>query len=232
MLKVINLSSGYGKLVVLKSVSLSVRQGEVVALVGGNGAGKSTLLRTIAGLLGPVEGRILLDGKNVAGLPAEKIARKGLALVPEARDLFPAMTVRENLLVGANAGLGDISGRFDSVYALFPVLRERASSLAGQLSGGQQQMLALGRALMSQPRILLLDEPSTGLAPVLVMELFDKIASLKHGGMTVLIAEQNVRAALDIADRGYVVENGRIILEDSAEALKSSERIQKAYLGI
>ncbi|MCE5313912.1 MAG: ABC transporter ATP-binding protein [Armatimonadota bacterium] len=235
MLRVVNMCAGYGKLTVTKSVSLSVKENEVVALVGGNGAGKSTLLRSIAGLVRVSEGRVLLSGANIASWPAEKIARAGLALVPESRALFPAMTIHENLKVGTYASRpsrSEIACRFDMVHELFPDLKKRAASRAGELSGGQQQMLALGRALMSAPRILLLDEPSTGLAPVLVAELFEKIGSLKKQGMTILIAEQNVHKALDIADRGYVIENGRIILEDTGEALKSSERIQKAYLGV
>ena len=235
MLKVVNLSAGYGKLSVIRSVALRVQANEVVALIGGNGAGKSTLLRSIAGLVRPSEGRVLLRDQNIAGKPAEAIARTGLVLVPEGRALFPGMTIYENLLVGANArpaSRSEIESRLDSVYDLFPELKKRSKSRAGELSGGQQQMLALGRALMSAPDILLLDEPSTGLAPVLVAELFDKIYALKQAGMTLLIAEQNVHKALDVADRGYVIENGRIVLEDTGEALKSSERVRKAYLGI
>ncbi len=279
MLKVINLSAGYGKLPVIRSVSMSVQSNEVVALIGGNGAGKSTLLRSIAGLIPPSEGRVLLRDRNIAGRPAEYIARSGIVLVPEGRALFPGMTVYENLLVGANANsrresvrntptarertiaavdeqsiLSPVEGceaapstrhsersgesafsvknRLDSVYQLFPELKKRAASRAGELSGGQQQMLALGRALMSSPQILILDEPSTGLAPVLVKELFDRIVELRKAGVTLLIAEQNVHKALEVADRGYVIENGRIVLEDTAEALKSSDRVQKAYLGI
>ncbi|MCE5323462.1 ABC transporter ATP-binding protein [bacterium] len=235
MLRAVNLCAGYGKLTVIKSISLSVRANEVVALVGGNGAGKSTLLRSIAGLVRVSEGRVMLAGSNIAGRPAEKIARMGLALVPEGRALFASMTIYENLKVGANAARAsrsEVKDRFDMVFDLFPDLKKRLSGRAGELSGGQQQMLALGRALMSNPRILLLDEPSTGLAPVLVAELFDKIAALKEQGMTILLAEQNIHKALDIADRGYVIENGRIILEDTGDALKSSERIQKAYLGV
>ena len=234
MLKVVNLSAGYGKLRVIKGISLNVAKGEVVALIGGNGAGKSTLLRTITGLISPGEGRIFLGGANVAGRSAEQVAKMGLALVPESRSLFPTMTVLENLKVGANASRTRFSlkDRLGAVYELFPVLAERAQSRAGELSGGQQQMLACGRALMSAPDILLLDEPSTGLAPVLVAELFEKIGALKKSGMTILLAEQKVQMALDVADRGYVIENGRIVLEDTGEALKCSERIQKAYLGI
>lgn len=235
MLRVVNLSSGYGKLTVLKSISMSVKPNEVVALVGGNGAGKSTLLRTVAGLIAPSEGRVLLDSRDVAGKPAERIARMGLALVPEGRALFPSMTVQENLKVGANAGATgrrEIDERFAAVFELFPVLAERLKSRAGELSGGQQQMLALGRAMMSEPRLLLLDEPSTGLAPVLVAELFEKVALLKSQGVTILLAEQNVHKALEIANRGYVIENGRIVLEDTGEALRGSERVQKAYLGV
>ena len=255
MLKVVNFSAGYGKLSVIRSVSLSVRPNEVVALIGGNGAGKSTLLRGIAGLVRPSEGRVLLHDHNVAGKPAEAISRKGLILVPEGRALFPGMTIYENLLVGANAyhagsrskhtdasehpelvegceGRSSLASRLDSVYELFPELKKRAKSRAGELSGGQQQMLALGRALMGAPDILLLDEPSTGLAPVLVSELFDKIDALRKAGMTLLVAEQNVHKALEVADRGYVIENGRIVLEDTSDALKKSDRVQKAYLGI
>ena len=251
MLKVVNLSAGYGKLTVIKSVSLRVQSNEVVALIGGNGSGKSTLLRAIAGLVSVSEGRVFLKGKDVAGRPAERIARLGLALVPEGRALFPTMSVYENLRVGATASVRPLcfgapsapkhSGRgrvtcfeerLQSVYELFPDLRKRAPSPAGDLSGGQQQMLALGRALMSGPEILLLDEPSTGLAPVLVADLFDKMTALKKGGMTILLAEQNVHRALDIADRAYVIENGRIVMEGSGEELGSSERVQKAYLGV
>lgn len=235
MLKITNLSAGYDKLTVIKSASLRVQENEVVVLVGGNGAGKSTLLRSIAGLVRISEGRVLFDGKDITNRPADKIARRRLVLVPENRALFPSMTIYENLKLGANASRfsrNQLEARFDIVYELFPDLKKRLSSRAGELSGGQQQMLALGRALMSEPRILLLDEPSTGLAPVLVAELFEKINVLKEQGMTILLAEQNVHKALDIAGRGYVIENGRIVLEDTSEALKSSERIQKAYLGV
>jgi len=235
MLKVINLSSGYGKLTVINSVSLNVQKNEVVALIGANGSGKSTLLRTIAGLVKPAQGRVFLNNKDVAGQPAEKVIRFGLALVPENRALFPSMTIYENLKIGAGARGGvkgkDLEERFESVYELFPDLKGRSRSRAAELSGGQQQMLALGRALMSAPDILLLDEPSTGLAPVLVSELFDRIAKLKKGGMTILLAEQNVQKALEVADRGYVMENGRIVMDDASEALRSSERVQKVYLG-
>lgn len=234
MLKVINLSAGYGKLSVIRSVSMRVQANEIVTLIGGNGAGKSTLLRSIAGLISPSEGRVLFRDRNIAGRPAEAIARTGVVLVPEGRALFAGMTIYENLLVGANANQkrGGIESRLDSVYELFPELKKRSSSRAGQLSGGQQQMLALGRALMSEPEILLLDEPSTGLAPVLVNELFGRIDELRRAGVTLLVAEQNVHKALEVADRGYVIENGRIVLEDTAEALISSERVRKAYLGI
>ena len=235
MLKIKNLSAGYGKLSVIRSVSLRVNPNEVVALIGGNGAGKSTLLRSIAGLVRPSEGRVLLKEHDIAGRPAEVIARSGLVLVPECRALFPGLTIYENLLIGANArhmSRAELLSRLDSVCELFPELKKRSRSRAGELSGGQQQMLALGRALMSSPDVLLLDEPSTGLAPVLVAELFDSIAALKRSGVTILLAEQNVHKALDVADRGYVIENGRIILEDTGEALKASDRVQKAYLGI
>lgn len=234
MLRVVNLSAGYGRLTVTKSISMSVQPNEVVALIGGNGAGKSTLLRTVAGLIRPTDGRVLLQGKDVTGFPADRIARMGLGLVPEGRALFASMNVIENLKVGANAsgaGRRQMDERMRAVFGLFPVLRERVKSAAGELSGGQQQMLALGRAMMGKPDILLLDEPSTGLAPVLVAELFEKIELLRREGVTILLAEQNVHRALAIADRGYVLENGRIVLEDTGEALRGSERVQKAYLG-
>jgi len=234
MLRVVNLSAGYGRLTVTKSISMSVQPNEVVALIGGNGAGKSTLLRTVAGLIRPTDGRVLLQGKDVTGFPADRIARMGLGLVPEGRALFASMNVIENLKIGANAsgaGRRQMDERMRAVFGLFPVLRERVKSAAGELSGGQQQMLALGRAMMGKPDILLLDEPSTGLAPVLVAELFEKIELLRREGVTILLAEQNVHRALAIADRGYVLENGRIVLEDTGEALRGSERVQKAYLG-
>ncbi len=235
MLKVVNLSAGYDKLAVIKGVSINVKANEVVALIGNNGAGKSTLMKAVCGLLRPMGGRVLLDGHDIAGRSPEKTARMGLALVPESRALFWDMSVCENLRVGASGHRltrSEIACRFDTVYSLFPMLADKRNSQAGELSGGQQQMLALARAMMSSPRILMMDEPSTGLAPMMVDELFEKVALLKKEGMTILLAEQNIHKALDGADRGYVVENGRIVLEDTGQALKCSERVVKAYLGV
>ena len=235
MLRVINLQAGYGALTVIDGISLRVEPGEVIALLGGNGAGKSTLLKTIAGLILPKEGRILLKGKPVTGWPAERLAAAGLTLVPEGRGLFPGMSVLENLRLGGYARR--LSGRrlaeqVAQMYELFPALAERPGTRAGHLSGGQQQMLALAKALIGSPNILLLDEPSTGLAPLLVAEVFTRIAQLKAAGITILIAEQNVQLALQAADRAYVIENGRIVLSGSASELMESDEVKRAYLGI
>ncbi len=235
MLRVINLNAGYGALTVIDGISLSVTSGEVVALLGGNGAGKSTLLKTVAGLLAPAEGRILLNGKAITGLPAERIAARGLTLVPEGRGLFPGMSVHDNLRLGGYArGFrgAKLAANIRLAYAMFPALAERPREKAGRLSGGQQQMLALGRALVGEPDLLLLDEPSTGLAPLLVAEVFAIIRRLKEAGKTLLLAEQNVQHALQVADRGYVLENGRIALQGPAGELLASDDVRKAYLGV
>jgi len=235
MLKVINLQAGYGALNILDGVSLHIDAGEVVALLGGNGAGKSTLLKTISGLLAPSEGRILHGERNIAGWPAERIAALGITLVPEGRGLFPGMSVRDNLRLGGYArrmGARKLRENVEKAFDLFPALRERRAEQVGNLSGGQQQMVALARALVGEPALLLLDEPSTGLAPLLVAELFEKITHLKQAGMTLMLAEQNVQHALRIADRAYVLENGRIALDGPAPTLMSSEAIQHVYLGL
>jgi branched-chain amino acid transport system ATP-binding protein len=235
MLRVINLQSGYGGLMAIDGISMRVGPGEVVALLGGNGAGKRTLLRTIAGLITPREGRVLLKGRGVAGWPAERLARFGLALVPEGRGLFPGMSVLDNLRMGGYPGRlkgRKLQGRIDQACGLFPVLAERLSEKAANLSGGQQQMLAIGRALVSAPDLLLLDEPSTGLAPLLVAEVFARIGQLKESGVTILVAEQNVQQALQVADRAYVLENGRISLEGRSSDLAESEEVRRSYLGI
>ena len=235
MLRVINLAAGYGQLHVIDGISLHLAPGEVVALLGSNGAGKSTLLRTIAGLISPHEGRVLLDGKDVSGWPAERIAAKELTLVPEGRGLFPQMTVLENLRMGGYArrlhGAGLREG-IERALGYFPALADRRSARAGSLSGGQQQMLAIARALVGSPRIMLLDEPSTGLAPLLVAEMFQQLAELKRTGITILLAEQNVQATLQVADRAYVLENGKITVTGTAEELMASDEIRKAYLGM
>lgn len=233
MLRVENLSSGYGRIVALKGVSLHVAPGEIVTLIGANGAGKSTLLSTLAGILRPMGGRISLYDKDVTHLSAERLVRRGVALVPEGRQLFAPMTVTENLLLGAyirgkDNGIGETQ---EEVYKLFPILQERATQAAGTLSGGEQQMLAIGRALMSKPSLLLLDEPSMGLAPRIAQEIFRTLTGLKTSETSILVVEQNAHLALSTADRGYVVETGRIVLEGDCESLRHNKDVQRAYLG-
>jgi len=237
MLKVRNLEAGYGPLKVLKQVSLHVAAGEIVTLIGANGAGKSTLLRALAGLLEPRGGEVLFDGKPIRGLAAERAVGLGIALVPEGRQVFAAMSVRENLLLGGYVAARrgrDRAGTaraLEEVFALFPVLRDRGEQLAGTLSGGEQQMLAMGRALMTDPRLLMMDEPSMGLAPLVVRDIFHAVSRLRGEGRTVLLVEQNARAALRIADRGYVIETGRLVLEGEAGYLLNDREVQRAYLG-
>jgi len=237
MLKVRNLEAGYGPLKVLVQISLHVSAGEIVTLIGANGAGKSTLLRALSGLLNPAGGEVLFDGRSIRGLPAERVVDLGIALVPEGRQVFAAMSVRENLILGGYVAArrgrdGQVTSRaFEQVYELFPVLRERAEQLAGTLSGGEQQMLAMGRALMTDPRLLMMDEPSMGLAPLIVRDIFRAIQRLRDEGRTVLLVEQNARAALRIADRGYVIETGRLVLEGEAGFLLNDREVQRAYLG-
>ena len=234
MLKVVHLVSGYGSLRALDGVSLHVKKGEVIALVGANGSGKSTLLNTIAGLIRPSEGRVLLNGKEMAGRSANRVAAAGLTLVPEGRGLFPGMSVIENLRMGGYARRisgGVLARRIETVCAGFPALAAKLPQTAGSLSGGQQQMLALARALVGEPDVLLLDEPSTGLAPLLVAEVFEKIRELKQAGMTIILAEQNVRQALQVADRAYVMRTGRVVMEGPARTVSESDEVRKAYLG-
>ena len=236
MLRVRSLRAAYGELTVLKGVSLHVEPGEVVAIVGPNGAGKSTLLRTIAGLHPPVAGEILIAGENCAGEGAERIVARGCALVPEGRQLFGTLTVLENLRLGAYIRLRrrDREGArvsLERVFDLFPVLRERQRQLAGTLSGGEQQMVAVGRALMSSPRLLLLDEPSTGIAPLLVRSILRSVRDLSSRGLTVLLVEQNAREALQVASRGYVIETGSVMLEGSSRDLLDNPDVRRAYLG-
>ena len=237
MLRIMNLEAGYGALRVLKGVSLHVSPGEIVAIIGANGAGKTTLLKTVAGILRPRSGAIRFDQRELHGVPAERIVELGCSLVPEGRHVFATMTVRENLLLGAYArrrngrGLADADGDLERVFALFEILRERQTQLAGTLSGGQQQMLAIGRALMSRPKLLMMDEPSLGVAPLVVRDIYRTVAGLKQEGLTILLVEQNARAALAVADRGYVVETGQIVLEGTSRELRDNREVQRAYLG-
>jgi branched-chain amino acid transport system ATP-binding protein len=225
--------SFYGDSHVLQGVSFSVKAGQLLALLGRNGAGKSTCISTIVGFLPPRRGAIRLFGQSIARLKPETICRHGMAFVPQGRRVFASLTVRENLDVARRASPG-ASGpwTFDRVYNLFPRLRGRQKQLAGSLSGGEQQMLAMGRALMSKPKILLLDEPSMGLAPMLVETIFNTIVEINRQGVAVLLVEQNAMMALNVAHRGYVLETGTIVLEDDAKALQKNEQVQKAYLGI
>jgi branched-chain amino acid transport system ATP-binding protein len=232
MLSVDALEVAYGEIRALKGVGLEVGRGEIVALLGNNGAGKTTTLKTISGLLHPTRGTVTLDGEPLAGLPPHDIVRKGIAHVPEGRRIFNRLTVRENLVMGAylrrDAG---VAGDLDRVFALFPRLEERVGQVAGTLSGGEQQMLAIGRALMVGPRLLLLDEPSMGLAPVLVEQIFDTIADINRQGTTILLVEQNAAMALSIAHRGYVLETGTIALTGTAAELSDNAEVRRAYLG-
>ncbi|CAB3813386.1 ABC transporter ATP-binding protein [Achromobacter sp. K91] len=230
MLQCRNLGAAYGDIVALRGIDLDVRAGEAVALIGVNGAGKTTLLRAISGLL-PTTGELNFDGSSLDTLPIQRRVKAGIAHVPEGRRIFPGLTVKENLEVGGSVRGGGSSDDFDRVYDLFPRLKERASQLGWSLSGGEQQMLAIGRALMARPRLLLLDEPSLGLAPRLAEEVYARIARINEGGMTVLLVEQNTVLALGVADRGYVIENGSIVLTDTAETLRLHPRVRDAYLG-
>jgi branched-chain amino acid transport system ATP-binding protein len=233
MLDVAALDAFYGKQQVLRGLTLNVNAGEVVALIGPNAAGKSTTLRVMAGLKKPTTGRIILAGQTIGALPtAERVAR-GLVLVPEGRQIFPRFTVEENLLMGAYARRDRDQSRSDMerVFAMFPRLRERREQKAGSMSGGEQQMLAIGRGLMSNPRILLLDEPSMGLAPILVQKIFDTIVEIRKQGVAVLLIEQNAFLSLQIADYGYVIETGGIVLEGSGSDLLNNSQVKEAYLG-
>jgi branched-chain amino acid transport system ATP-binding protein len=234
LLELENIHTYYGNIHALKGVSLVVEEAEIVSLIGGNGAGKSTTLKTISGTLQPREGSIRLAGEDLAQFKAHEIVSKGIVQVPEGRRVFAQMTVAENLQMGAFALTDNQKDaeNIERVYTLFPRLKERRRQLGGTLSGGEQQMLAMGRAMMANPKVLLLDEPSMGLAPVLVDSIFDTIQELNKEGTTILLVEQNARVALQIANRGYVLETGEIVLSGSAEDLRTDETVQKAYLGI
>lgn len=233
MLKIDNIDVYYGAIHALKGISLEVKEGEIVTLIGANGAGKSTTLRTISGLLKPKTGSITFLGQNIEGVRAHEIVKKGISQVPEGRRVFAEMTVMENLDLGAfvRKDKAGIQQDLKHVFELFPRLEERKNQLAGTLSGGEQQMLAMGRALMSRPKLLLLDEPSMGLAPLLIKEIFNIIVDINKSGTTVLLVEQNANMALSIANRAYVLETGRITLSGSAKELAASEDVRKAYLG-
>ncbi|MDR7555896.1 MAG: ABC transporter ATP-binding protein [Armatimonadota bacterium] len=236
LLEVRGLTAGYGRLVVLREIALAVRAGSIVALIGANGAGKTTLLRVLSGLLAPAAGRVVFDGLDITGWPPERLVGMGLVHVPERRQLFSSMSVEDNLRLGAyvrarNEGARAVAADFERVFAIFPRLRERRRQLAGTLSGGEQQMLAIARGLMARPRLLLLDEPSLGLAPLLVRELFAGLADLRAAGHTLLVAEQNARQALRAADEAFVLEAGHITRSGPGQALLADPAVQAAYLG-
>ena len=232
MLNVTDINVYYGAIHALKGLSFHVEEGEIVSLIGANGAGKTTAMHTVSGLLRSKTGDITFLGSSIAKTEPHKIVRQGLAQVPEGRRVFASMTVQENLEMGAfiRKGTG-IAEDLEKVFNRFPRLKERRKQLAGTLSGGEQQMLAIGRALMSQPRLLLLDEPSLGLAPIIIQQIFDTIEQLRKEGMTIFLVEQNANQALKLADRGYVLENGRVVLEDTGDALLANEAVRSAYLG-
>ena len=227
------LEVAYGGIRAVKGVDLTVRRGELVCLIGANGAGKTTMLKSLCGMLSPTRGEILYEGASIGGKPSHELVRRGISLVPEGRGIFGRLTVEENIKIGAYArrdGAG-IRADMDRLYELFPRLSERRVQQAGTLSGGEQQMLAIGRALMSRPRLLLLDEPSMGLAPMLVQKIFEVIRRIAEEGVTLLLVEQNAKLALQVSHRGYVMESGKIILTDSAAALLKNPKVRHAYLG-
>jgi branched-chain amino acid transport system ATP-binding protein len=233
MLEIKNLQVYYGMIQAIKDVSFEVNEGEVIALIGANGAGKTTILHTVTGLITAKSGRVLYEGTDIKKIPAHRIVSLGIAHVPEGRRVFSQLSVYDNLLMGAftRKDQAEISASLENIYKRFPRLKERKGQLAGTLSGGEQQMLAMGRALMSHPKIILMDEPSMGLSPILVEEIFDIIKSISKSGTTVLLVEQNAKKALAIADRAYVLETGKIVLEGKADKLMNDESVKKAYLG-
>jgi branched-chain amino acid transport system ATP-binding protein len=235
LLELHELSAAYGPVEALNSLSLQVGEGEIVALLGSNGAGKSTTLRTISGLMKPKSGRVMFDGQDIAGMHPESVVRLGVAHVPEGRRVFPGLTVKENIMLGASNRRGvarrTLETEVDEMFELFPEIRRFSGALGWTLSGGQQQMVAVARGLMSKPRLLLLDEPSLGLAPLIVQQVFRIIAHIRERGTTVLLVEQNARTALSVADRGYVLETGRLIIEGKPDELWNNEDVRAAYLG-
>ena len=232
VLSIRNLETFYGAIMALRGVSLHVDEGEIVTILGANGAGKTTLMKTIAGLMDPEKGQISFLGEDIAGLEPDRVVRKGVSLVPEGREVFPYLTIEENLRLGGFTRKGPTGDDMELVYSYFPILKERRRQAAGFLSGGQQQMLAIGRGLMAQPKLLMLDEPSLGLSPLLTQEIFEIIARLNaKEGVTMLLVEQNAHIALDTAHRGYVLEMGRIVMDGKCSDLAASEDIQEFYLG-
>jgi branched-chain amino acid transport system ATP-binding protein len=233
ILQVEDIHTFYGSIEALKGISIEVKEGEVVTLIGSNGAGKSTTLRSISGLNPPKTGKIIYDGKEIQGTPAHEVSALGIAQAPEGRRIFPRLTVGENLDMGAflRSNREEIARDRDRVYELFPRLKERENQKGGTMSGGEQQMLAMGRAMMANPKMLLLDEPSLGLAPVVVDRIYETIRTINQQGVTILLVEQNANYALDVSARGYVLETGKVALTDQSAALRSNEEVQKAYLG-
>ena len=233
MLRIEGLRAGYGDLAILHGIDIEVREGEVVALIGANGAGKTTTLKTISGVVRASSGTVTFDDQPIHNWQPRRIVSEGLIQVPEGRKLFPDLTVRDNLFLGAyRRGRSEANETVDEVFELFPLLRERFSQTSGTLSGGEQQMLAIGRALMGKPRLLMLDEPSLGLAPMLVADIFEVVRDLRRRGLTVMLVEQNAVHALQLSDRGYVLENGNVVLEGTGEELLSDDRVRSAYLGL
>jgi branched-chain amino acid transport system ATP-binding protein len=232
MLEVRRLAVAYGGIEAVKGIDLVVRQGELVTLIGANGAGKTTTLKALAGMLKPKSGAVIYDGVDITGKPAHELVRLGLALVPEGRGVFSRLSIEENLAMGAYTRRdADLASEYERAYTLFPRLGERRRQLAGTLSGGEQQMLAIARALMSRPKLLLLDEPSMGLAPIMVQKIFETIRAVAAEGVTLLLVEQNAKLALEVCSRGYVMETGTIALEDEARALLVNPQVRRAYLG-
>ena len=231
ILKTENITAGYTEVDILHDVGIKVKSGEIVSIIGPNGAGKSTLLKTIFGILKPRQGSVTLKGEDITGLKPDRVVKKGISYVPQVDNVFPSMTIQENLEMGAFIRDDDYSQRLDEVYNLFTVLRERKKQKVGNLSGGQRQMVAMGRALMLDPQVLLLDEPSAGLAPVLVSDIFEKIMEINATGVAMIIVEQNAREALKMAHHGYVLAMGRNVLDDNGEALLANEEVGRLYLG-
>lgn len=231
ILKTEGITAGYTKVDILHEVNIRLKSGEIVSIIGPNGAGKSTLLKTIFGILKPREGNVTLKNEDITGLKPDRIARKGISYVPQVDNIFPSMTIQENLEMGAFIRNDDYSQRLDEIYDLFPILKERRKQKAGQLSGGQRQMVAMGRALMVDPRVLLLDEPSAGLSPILVSDIFEKIIEINETGVSIIIVEQNAREALKMANHGYVLAMGKNVLDDKGDALLANKEVGRLYLG-